>query len=427
MPVAPVAVQRGGACRGTRLRIAYLTQWFEPEPNIVKGVAFVQALQAAGHEVTVITGFPNYPEGRIYPGYRLRPIQRETIDGVSVVRLPLYPSHDRSSLRRSLNFLSFFLSCFVYLTLRRSRFDLAYVYHPPITVGLAAALAGYLRRLPFVLDVQDLWPDTIAATGMPGAARLAAPLGACCGFVYRRASAIITQSQGIRRALIDRQVPEAKVIFIPNWAAAEFEGQPRIRTRGGPFTLVYGGNLGRAQQLGCVLEAAAILARQRRDIRIDLFGSGVEEAALRAQAKKLGLDNVRFGGRVTQAEIIRACANADALLLHLGDDPLFAITIPSKTQFYLAMARPIVAAVNGEAAEVLRESKAAVVVAPGDPVELARAIRELADLPPARREKMGKKGAGYYRRNLSFSSSKDRTIALLAGTYDKVRAGLRNR
>src|SRR4051812_24240772 len=109
------------------MRIVYLTQWFDPEPNIVKGLAFVRALEAPGHEVTVVTGFPNYPEGRIYPGYRLQPIQHETIDGVRVVRLPLYPSHDRSSVRRSLNFLSFFVSAFVYLLLRRSKFDLAYV------------------------------------------------------------------------------------------------------------------------------------------------------------------------------------------------------------------------------------------------------------------------------------------------------------
>src|SRR5690242_1321897 len=154
------------------MRIAYVTQWFDPEPNIVKGIAFVRALEAAGHQVTVVTGLPNYPDGKIYPGYRLRLIQHETLGGVKVVRLPLYPSHDRSSLRRSMNFLSFFISAFLYLLFRRSRFDLAYVYHPPITVGLAAACAG----VPFVLDVQDLWPDTIAATGMRRASKLVRPL-----------------------------------------------------------------------------------------------------------------------------------------------------------------------------------------------------------------------------------------------------------
>lgn len=408
------------------MRIAYLTQWFEPEPNIIKGMAFVTALQAAGHEVTVITGFPNYPDGQIYPGYRQRPVARESIDGVTLIRLPLYPSHDRSSLRRSLNFLTFFLSCLVYLVLRRRRFDLAYVYHPPITVGMAAAVAGLIRPLPFVLDVQDLWPDTLAATGMRGAARLAGPVGWCCRFVYRHAKAIIAQSEGMRRALVERGVPDATVTVVRNWANAEFRDIPPVRARAGTFTLVYGGNYGRAQQLECVLDAAAQLG-DRPDIRIELFGSGVDEQSLRAQAAKQGLANVHFRGRVGQDEMIGVFADADALLLHLGDDPLYAITIPSKTQFYLAMGRPIVAAVNGEAADILRDSGAAAVVSPCDAAALARAIREIADLPAQERAKLGRNGVDYYRRNLSFSYSKDRTIALLEGTYDKVRAGLRNR
>ena len=408
------------------MRIAYLTQWFEPEPNIVKGMAFVAALQAAGHEVTVVTGFPNYPEGRIYPGYRQRPIQREMVDGVSIVRLPLYPSHDRSSLRRSLNYLSFFLSCLAWLLLRCRRFDLAYVYHPPITVGLAAALAAFVRPLPMVLDVQDLWPDTLAATGMQGAARLAAPLGACCRFVYRRSSAIIAQSHGMKHALIERGVPEGKITVIRNWADAEFRDLPAPVSSSERFTLVYGGNLGRAQQLECVLDAAAQL-QDRADIRIDLFGSGVDEAALRAQAADQRLSNVHFRGRVAQAEMIAAFAAADALLLHLGDDPLFAITIPSKTQFYLAMGRPIVAAVNGETSEMLRESGAAIVVPPGDPAALAAAIRTLADLAPSERARLGANGGDFYRQNLSFARASDRTIALLEGTYEKARAERRKR
>ena len=175
------------------MRIVYLTQWFEPEPNIIKGVAFVRELQAAGHEVTVVTGLPNYPTGRIYPGYRLRAIQHEHVEGVRIVRLPLYPSHDTSTLRRSLNFLSFFLAALIYCLWRARRYDLAYVYHPPITVGLAAALAGLVRRLPFVLDVQDLWPDTVSTTGFSGARTLAKPIGFVCRFVYRRSNAIIAQ------------------------------------------------------------------------------------------------------------------------------------------------------------------------------------------------------------------------------------------
>jgi glycosyltransferase involved in cell wall biosynthesis len=407
------------------VRIAYLTQWFEPEPNIVKGLAFVAALKAAGHEVTVITGFPNYPGGRIYDGYRLQPIKRETLDGACIVRLPLYPSHDRSSLRRSLNYLSFFLSLLAYLLFRRQRFDLAYVYHPPITVGLAAALAGLVRPLPFVLDVQDLWPDTLAATGMRGANRLVGPIGAFCRFVYARASAIIAQSDGMRRALVERGVPSTKLTLIRNWADAEFRNIPPPGPRNGSFALVYGGNFGPAQQLGCVLDAAAML-RDRPDIRIELFGSGVDEDLLRRQAEGEKLTNLRFRGRVPQDRMIRAFADADALLLHLGEDPLFAITVPSKTQFYLAMGRPIVAAVNGEAGDILREAGSGIVVPPGDPAALAQAIRELADLPEKDRERLARNGSDHYRRNFSFARSKDRTIALLEDTYREAKAGQRS-
>jgi len=401
------------------MRIAYVTQWFEPEPNIVKGIAFVRALEEAGYEVTVVTGLPNYPEGRIYPGYRLRLIQREVIGGVRVVRLPLYPSHDRSSLRRSLNFLSFFLSALLYLRLRRSRFDLAYVYHPPITVGVAAALA----RIPFVLDVQDLWPDTIAATGMAGASRLLGPLSACCRFAYGRALSIVVQSEGIRSALLDRGVPASKITVIGNWAGTESSELPDTTERSGPFKLVYGGNLGRAQQMGHVLEAARILQRDRADIRIDLIGSGVDELDLRYDAQRFGLTNVRFAGRVSQPDVVRALANADALLMHLSDDPLFEITIPSKTQFCLAMGRPIVAGVNGEVGRLLRESGAAIVVPPANPPALAAAIVELASLSHSRRDEMGRSGAQYYRRHMSFSKGLDRTLAVLNDTYNAVRAG----
>ena len=401
------------------MRIAYVTQWFEPEPNILKGIAFVQALQRLGHEVTVITAFPNYPEGRIYDGYKLRLIRRETFNGVPVVRLPLYPSHDNSSVRRSVNFLSFFLAVSIYLVLRRTRYDIAYVYHPPITVGLAAALA----RMPFILDVQDLWPDTIAATGMRGAAHLEGVISTLCNFVYRRASAIVTQSEGMRRALIDRRVPPAKVSVIRNWAAAELHGVAESLGNCGPFTLVYGGNLGRAQQLGNLMDAAAILQQERPGIQIRLYGSGIDELELRATALKLKLTNVEFCNRVSAQEISSAFANADALLLHLGDNPLFAITVPSKTQQYLAMGRPIIAAVNGEAAEILKQSGAALVVPAADPIALARAIVEMADAPDSEKDKMGRAGAAFYERHFSFSGAVRRTVALLEDTYGQVVRG----
>ena len=400
---------------GLSVRILYLTQWFEPEPNIIKGLRFVLALQAAGHEVEVVTGFPNYPSGRLHPGYRLRPIQRQALAGVSVTRLWLYPSHDSSSLHRSLNYLSFFGSVLVWLLLRQRRFDLAYVYHPPITVGLAAAVANVIRPLPFVIDIQDLWPDTLAATGMAGA-RLTGLIGGLCGFVHRRAAAIVVQSDGMRQALAARGVTAGKLAVIRNWAESETLPAPGPRA-GDRFVVVYGGNLGRAQGLGAVLEAASQLQSQRPAVLIRLYGDGVEAGALRTQAAALGLSNLEIHPGLPKADIDRVFAGADGLLLHLADDPLFAITIPSKAQAYLAAGRPIVAGVCGEAAELLRESGAAILAPPGDASALAAAIAALADLPREARRRMGERGRNYYLRRLGFRRGVDQTLALLAGTH----------
>jgi len=400
------------------MRILYLTQWFEPESHVIKGVKFARALQAAGHTVTVVTGFPNYPSGRLYPGYRLRLIQRERIEGVDVVRLLLYPSHDTSSLRRSLNYLSFFLAALVYLLVRRGRFDLAYVYHPPVTVGLAAALSGLVRRLPFILDVQDLWPDSLAATGMQGARPLMRPVGWLCAFVYSRSSAVVAQSEGIRAALGARGVPPEKLVTIHNWAETEpcHQGPlpPLVPKR---FVVVYGGNLGRAQGLGTVLEAAASLRDRRPDILIRLYGDGVDASALKAQARSLDLRNLEIHPRVSKDEINTVFARADALLVHLAGHPLFDITLPSKIQAYLAVGRPIAAGLSGEAARLLVDSKAARVVPPDDPATLAGAIAALADTPAEDLKRMGLNGRAYYQRHLAFQEGMHRTLRLLEGTY----------
>jgi glycosyltransferase involved in cell wall biosynthesis len=267
--------------------------------------------------------------------------------------------------------------------------------------------------LPFVLDVQDLWPDTVSTTGLTGAAALARPLGFVCRFVYRRSALIIAQSDGMRRALAGRGVPQAKISTIRNWAVRE---APLPRRLGdseelGRFTIVYAGNFGRAQGLATVVDAAEILARRRQDIEIRLIGDGLEFEALRARAQ--GIHGLSIEPRVAAAEIDAMVAAADAVLLHLRDEPLFRITVPSKTQAYLAYGRPVVAAVAGEAANLLQQSGAAVVVLPCDAVALAGAIAQMADLSRERREEMGSAGRKFYFENLSFRSGIAATLAVI--------------
>lgn len=198
-------------------RILYLSQWFWPEPD-TRGLKVVKDLQARGYEVEVLTGFPNYPSGKLAQGYRLAPYKRDRIEGVTVHRVFLYPSHDRSSLGRALNYLSFFLSAFVFCLVQARRFDLIYVYHPPITTGLAAALAGLVWRKPFLLEVQDLWPDTVAASGMSATETLAYILGPTCRFVYKRAALVLGQSEGMAARLVERGVDPSRADVFFNWA-----------------------------------------------------------------------------------------------------------------------------------------------------------------------------------------------------------------
>lgn len=389
------------------MRILYLTQWFEPEPNIIKGVAFVRSLERAGHEVTIVTGFPNYPIGKLYPGYRLRLIQEETMGGVRVIRLPLYPSHDTSTLRRSLNFLSFFSSALVYCLARAGRFDMIYAYHPPITVGLAAAIAGWVRRIPLLLDVQDLWPDTIAASGMKGASRVSRAVDLLCRFTYHRAAMVVAQSAGMARILTRRGVHPERVTTIRNWANLAF--RPDLRGSANPrFTLVYGGNLGRAQGLETIVDAAAIVARARSDIEIRLIGDGTDADLLKERAKNVS--SLRIEGAVPLSTIEEIFARADALILHLRNEPLFRITIPSKVQAYLAVGRPIVAGITGEAAELLDASQAALVAPPDDPQALAEAICRVVDMSADERDRMGQAGRRFYLEQFSFERGVERTL-----------------
>ena len=401
------------------MRLLYITQWFDPEPTILKGPAFVRAIAAAGHEMIVVTGLPNYPTGRIYPGYEFQLFQRETINGVAVERLPLYPSHDQSTFRRALNFLSFFFSSLVYGMLRAGRYDLAYVHHPPITPGLAAALFGKLRGLPFILNIQDLWPDTVAASGMKGTGLLARMLNGACNFVYRRAVHIVIQSDAMRDVLIERGVPPEKLTVVWDWADDALLARPRAPNRAalGPperFTFVYGGNLGLAQALEHVVRAAKIGADKGGAFDLVLVGDGVEAQALRRLAGEIGASNVRFIDRLPVEEAVSLFEAADALVVHLADKKLFEATVPSKTGFYMAMGKPVLAGVRGAAADILRGADAGLVVPPEDPAAMADAMIEMSGYSAERLAEMGRNGKRHYDQHMTFEIGTNTMIRVIA-------------
>jgi colanic acid biosynthesis glycosyl transferase WcaI len=406
-------------------KVLLLTQWFDPEPTI-KGLSFARELMRRGFEVEVLTGFPNYPTGSLYPGYRLRPWQRESLDGVLVHRVALYPSHDSSGIRRTLNYASFAASALVYGLGIVRRFDVIYAYHPPLSVGAIAAMLGRMCRRPVVYDVQDLWPDTLEATGMVQSRRVLGIVGRVCRWVYRNVDRIAVLSPGFRAALLDRGVPPGKVDVIYNWADAETLATPAgAMPPGFPpadrFRIVFAGNMGRAQGLGAVLEAARLLQDDGSNVAFVLMGAGVEVAALRKRAIALGLGNVSFLPPVPMSEVGSVLSSADALLVHLRKDPLFAVTIPSKTQAYLAMGKPILVAVDGDAARLVTSAAAGIVAEPENPFSIAQAAASLAAMGEQDLRQMGERASRYYREHLSLEQGAGKFAALFDTVASRAR------
>lgn len=379
------------------MKILILTQWYPPEPGLLMQ-EFAQTLMAHGHQVTVLTGFPNFPSGQLYPGYRVHLLQKETISGVPVVRVPLYPEHSRSGIKRAINYLSFALSAATLGGCAVSKPDVMFVYHPPLTIGIPAYVLSRVWRIPFVYQIQDMWPETLSATRMLNNTAVLKIIGRFAKWVYERAAALCVISPGFHANLIEKGVPADKVHVVSNWVDPEayYVADPdpdlaeelRLSKR---FNVMFAGIFGAAQGLEVVLEAAKLL-RNFKDIQFVLVGDGMALPGLKKMASDQSLNNVLFPGRYPQDCMPGLYALADVLLVHLKDDPLFSITIPHKTLTYLASGKPILAAVAGDTANVVTQAGAGIACPPGDPEALAEAVRKLYHFERVKLQRMGLNG-----------------------------------
>jgi colanic acid biosynthesis glycosyl transferase WcaI len=380
------------------MRIVLLTQWYPPEPlKLLSDMAC--GLQAAGHDVTVLTGFPNYPSGKLFPGYRVKFWQKEMLDGIPVVRVPLYPNHDRSSIKRIVNYVSFAGSAAMLGAALIRRPDIIHAYHPPLTVGWPAWQLSRLWRVPFTYEIQDMWPEALTATGMISNNRALRCVGWFAKRLYRRAAAIRVISPGFRQNLIDKGVPPEKIHVISNAVDVDFyrpmPPDAALAERlglSGKFVVMFAGNIGIPQGVDTILDAAARL-RDLPEVLFAVVGDGVEYDRVRTAAQARGLDNVRFLGRYPPAEMPSLYALADVLLLHLRDDHfLYRITIPHKVFSYLASGKPVLAAVKGDAADVVVAADAGLDCAPSDPQAMADSVRRFVKMTASERQAMGDRG-----------------------------------
>lgn len=384
------------------MRVLILSFFYQPEPNDVKAHLLGRELVARGHEVVAVTTFPNYPHGEIYEGYKQKLWQWEDKDGVKLARIPLYPDHSRSSIKRALSYLSFMTFASILTPILSGKVDVMWVYHPPLTTGVAGWWTSLVRRVPFVYEIQDMWPETLTSTGMISNSTALNVLAGIARFLYRRSAGITVISPGFKQNLIEKGVPEEKITVVPNWADEEvYKPLPRDPELGtkygleGKFNVIFGGNMGPAQGLHTVIQAAEML-QTTPEIQFVFIGDGLALPELQAAVQERNLGNVRFIERQPSDKMPQFFAWADALLVQLKDDPLFAITIPSKTLAYLACGRPIICAVPGDGADVVRDAEAGIVCPPEDASALAKAVTALYTMPRLDREAMGAAGRRYF-------------------------------
>lgn len=390
------------------MRILILSQYYKPEP-IPKPVELAVELRRRGHSVTVITGFPNYPSGNLYPGYRLGLVKREEIDGIPVIRTWEYPYHGKRALGRFLNYVSFMLSAPLGLFFA-PKFDVIYVWHPPLTVGLAAWIIARLRRVPFIYDVQDIWPDAAVLSGLLTEGWMTRWMARLERFIYRQATHLLVVTEGAKENLIAKGVPIEKVSVMSHWVEESLfqrsdpEARHRLREHYGwrdRFVVIFAGNLGLVQGLDTVVQAACLLLKNPKTL-IVLVGDGSDKSRLQTLAASLGVqERLQFVGRQPIEKMSDFMAAADVLLVHLKKSELSRFVIPTKTIAYLASGQPILMAMDGAAAQLVNDAGAGLVVQPGSSTALADAIHSLTAISPEELAAMGKRGQDYFRANLS--------------------------
>jgi glycosyltransferase involved in cell wall biosynthesis len=371
------------------VKILFLSHYFPPEVNAPANRVHehARAWVRDGHEVTVITGVPNHPRGELFPGYVNRWLQEERVDGIRVLRTWMYLTANEGFARRTANYV-LFLCTAILAGLRAPRPDVVVATSPQFFCGIAGAVLGALRRRPFVLEVRDLWPESIVALGQLRRGSLPVrAVEAVERWLYRRAAGVVVVTRAFARHVAARGVPEDRIALVTNGIDGDAwtprAPAPALLARhgiGGTLRVGYVGTLGLAHGLETVLGAAEKLAGE--GVEFVFVGDGADRARIEADTRARGLTGVHFVGLVPRSEVPAWLASLDVLLVMLRDLPVFETVIPSKLFEFAAMERPIVlSAPRGEVRDMVESAGAGVCVDAEDAEQLAGAIRALRDGP----------------------------------------------
>lgn len=403
------------------MRILVVSQYFWPEPFIINDL--VSVLGKQGHEIIVLTGKPNYPDGQLYEGYQLDGIQQENYaNNVTVHRVPLMLRGDASSSQLARNYLSFIWSGLRYFPgmIKRNSFDAIFVFAPsPITSAIPAIALKWMKKTHLAIWIQDLWPESLAVTGHVRQPWLLKIISGLVRLIYWNTDTLLIQSRAFH-APVARLAAANKIVYYPNSInIAQFEAKldnqlpyPLIEFLESKFCVVFAGNFGKAQAMTTIIEAAQQL--KNTEISLVLVGSGSMLGWVEEQKNVHLLHNLVLAGRFPMSDMPQIYSRASGLLVTLKRDETLQYTIPSKVQAYLAAGKPIVAALDGEGARIVEEAKAGFTCAAEDSAALVANIIRLYEASQDTREAMGRNGHRYFMDNFEMNRQAENLVNILS-------------
>ena len=405
------------------MKLFVISQYFWPENFTINSIA--TSLVNKNYKIKVITGKPNYPTGVMFNGYKALGFQNENYKGVEVQRIPLLP-RGRNVFSLAINYFSFVLSGLLFMPwlLRKEKSDVIFVYGvSPILQAIPAIYLGWLKNVPVVLWVQDLWPESLSATGYVTNKYVLKIVEYIVRFIYKRVDLLLVQSEAFIGP-VSELAPGTPIKYFPNSVDVSFT-QPTDRQvtnlpgLDAPFSILFAGNIGTAQAVEVILEAATLL-KDQTEIQFVLLGDGSRRNWMINEAKNRGLENLQLPGKFPVEDMPVYMQKATALLVTLSDKKIFSKTIPNKVQAYMASGRPILASINGETARVVTKSGAGIATPAENSGELAHAILKLVNMNASERDKMGSNGKKYFKAHFDHDQLVEQLIILLKSAKRKI-------
>ncbi|MDA7819969.1 glycosyltransferase family 4 protein [Flavobacteriaceae bacterium] len=381
------------------MKILLISQYFSPENFKINDLIF--SLKNRGHQITVLTGKPNYSKTHFFEGYGWKSDDFEIINEIPVHRANLFSRRNGGALRLFLNYFSFALFASLKVRKIKGSFDAIFVYEPsPITVGIPAIFAKKKFKAPIYFWAQDLWPESLVAAGGVKNKLVLGFFNSLTKLIYKHSKKVLIQSNGFRDYILNQGIPKDKIIFYPNPTEDFYKPLREVKDykeffQKENFNIIFAGNIGEAQSFTTIIEAINNI--KELPVRVIVLGEGRYKETAIGLIKVKGLEShFNFLGSFPATEMPKFFSHADALLVSLKKDKIFSLTIPAKIQSYLACGKPIIASIDGEGAKIVSDAKCGVTSPAEDSIALSNIIKELMALDKPTLNEMGKNGRAYY-------------------------------